>query len=139
MAFLVLVFLLLSFGVVALPLLTPQRRWQGFEEGESEELVEEKDSALSAIRDLEFEHDIGNLSEPDFASLRDEYTDRAARVLQRLDRVPVEQPPEEPAELDEEDEAAQGEGEFDEYCTACGGPVAPEDRYCGSCGAYLIE
>lgn len=139
MVFFVLVFLLLSLGAVAFPLITPRHRWMSVGVGETDELLEEKESALSAIRDLEFEHDLGILSDPDFASLRDEYTDRAAKVLHRMDQLPVEPPAAVPGDIDDEDEDTEGEEEIEEYCTACGEIVGPEDQYCGGCGAYLLE
>lgn len=142
MVFFVLAFLFLSLGAVAYPLLTTRESRPDGSSGEAEELAEEKQSALSAIQDLEFEHAIGNLSEPDFASLREEYTERAARVLQRLDRLPPEPRSSEPAALVEWAERSEEQEELEdieEYCTACGETVGPEDHYCGSCGAHLLE
>ena len=52
-----------------------------------EQLLEEKSVAYRALRELEFEHDAGHLSDDDFATLRDRYETRAAEVLVALDAL----------------------------------------------------
>lgn len=47
-------------------------------------LEEERDFLLRSIRDLEAEHDAGDLDDEDFETLRDEYTARAARTLRAI-------------------------------------------------------
>lgn len=48
-------------------------------------LDEERDFLLRSLRDLEREHAAGDLSDDDYASLRDEYTARAAAVLREME------------------------------------------------------
>jgi tetratricopeptide (TPR) repeat protein len=48
-------------------------------------LEEQRDFLLRSLDDLEREHDAGDVDEQDYASLRDDYTARAARVLRALD------------------------------------------------------
>src|SRR4030095_12717776 len=52
-----------------------------------QELAEEKRAALGAIRELEFEHGAGHVSDADFAELRARYEAEAATVLAQLDRL----------------------------------------------------
>ncbi|HLA81371.1 MAG TPA: zinc ribbon domain-containing protein, partial [Thermoleophilia bacterium] len=140
MVYLVLFFLAVSLAAVGYPLLATPRRRSDLRPGEAEELAQERESALAAIRDLEFEHDVGNLSEHDFASLRDEYAERAAKVLRRVDLLSAEMAQAGPVE--QQDDTAgtiESQPESEEYCGACGEPVAPEDRHCGSCGVYLVD
>ena len=47
-------------------------------------LEEERRFLLDSLRDLEREHDAGDLDEGDYATLRDDYTARAASVLRAL-------------------------------------------------------
>ncbi len=54
-----------------------------------EELEEERDFLLASLRDLEREHDAGELSERDYRALHDDYTARAAVVLRALERRSV--------------------------------------------------
>ncbi len=48
-------------------------------------LDEERDFLLGSLRDLEREHDAGELADDDYAALRDEYTARAAAVLREME------------------------------------------------------
>jgi cytochrome c-type biogenesis protein CcmH len=66
--------------LLALP---PDRRQQ---------LEEEKRVALGAIRELEFEHAAGHVSDADFAELRARYEAEAAAVLTELDRLGPAEP-----------------------------------------------
>lgn len=49
------------------------------------ELEEERSFLLRSLRDLDAEHDAGDVDEHDYATLRDGYTKRAADVLRQLD------------------------------------------------------
>lgn len=51
-------------------------------------LDEERDFLLSSLRDLEREHDAGELADDDYVALRDEYTARAAAVLREMEGGP---------------------------------------------------
>lgn len=48
-------------------------------------LEEQRDFLLRSLADLEREHDAGDLTDEDFAELRDDYTARAADVLRAID------------------------------------------------------
>lgn len=52
-----------------------------------EQLLERKRQALAALRELEFEHDAGHVSDDDFAELKSRYEVEAATVLTELDRL----------------------------------------------------
>jgi tetratricopeptide (TPR) repeat protein len=54
---------------------------------EREQLLEGKRAALAALRELEFEHSAGHLSDEDHAELRARYEAEAARVLVALDKL----------------------------------------------------
>ena len=47
------------------------------------ELEEEKSALYRALRELEFDHDAGHLSDPDFESLRERYESRAGVLITR--------------------------------------------------------
>lgn len=48
------------------------------------ELLSERDLALEDLRDLDFDHDLGNLSEADHQELREQSKRRAVAVLKQL-------------------------------------------------------
>ena len=58
-----------------------------------QELEEDKRVALAAIRELEFEHGAGHVSDTDFAELRARYEGEAAGILTELDRLGPAAPP----------------------------------------------
>ena len=49
-------------------------------------LEEERDFLLRSLRDLEAEHQAGDVDEHDYDELRDDYTARAARVIRAIER-----------------------------------------------------
>ena len=51
------------------------------------ELEEEKTALYRALRELEFDHDAGHLSDADYASLRERYGTRAAALITDLDAL----------------------------------------------------
>lgn len=87
-------------GVVALafvlwPLLGRERRGRTFlalPPDRRQELAEDKHVALAAIRELEFEHAAGHVSDADFAELRARYEGEAAAILTELDRLGPPEP-----------------------------------------------
>ncbi|MBI1735050.1 MAG: tetratricopeptide repeat protein [Candidatus Rokubacteria bacterium] len=52
-----------------------------------EQLLEAKRSAVRALRELEFEHGAGHVSDDDYAELRARYEAEAAAILTELDRL----------------------------------------------------
>lgn len=52
-----------------------------------EQLLEQKRQALRALRELEFEHEAGHVSDDDYAELRARYEAEAAQILTELDRL----------------------------------------------------
>jgi tetratricopeptide (TPR) repeat protein len=61
-----------------------------------EQLLEQKRQALRSLRELDFEHESGHISDDDHADLRARYEGEAAAVLSELDRLGVVAPPERP-------------------------------------------
>jgi len=51
------------------------------------ELAEEKAAAYHALKELQFDHESGSLSDDDFEALRDRYESRAGQVLAELDAL----------------------------------------------------
>ena len=51
------------------------------------ELDEEKTALYRALRELQFDHEAGHLSDPDYESLRQRYETRAAALITELDAL----------------------------------------------------
>jgi hypothetical protein len=63
-----------------------------------ENLLFEREAALLAIRDLELDHEMGKLSDSDFAELDSRYRAHAIEILKELDALGVAAPDIEPAD-----------------------------------------
>ena len=116
--------------------------------GEVEDLHSQREAVYGAIKELDFEYQLGNLSQADYQDLRSEYRQRAAAVLKAMDDLgePKPQKASTGPDWDERIEAAvlslrakrgptparlKGQGRF---CPSCGTAAEPEDRFCAACG-----
>lgn len=52
-----------------------------------EDLTAQRDSTYSAIKELDFDQEMGNLPEADYRELRDRYRQKAATILRDLDEL----------------------------------------------------
>ncbi|MDE2059207.1 MAG: hypothetical protein KGL31_09200 [candidate division NC10 bacterium] len=87
----ILIIILLVF-LALLPVLIPFFRSSegtplGLEQSELQELLAEKDTVYAAIKELEFDHQAGNLSLEDYEQARHSYELRAIAILQEIDRL----------------------------------------------------
>ena len=60
-------------------------------------LLSERAKALAALRELEFEHSIGNISDADYAALRQTQRSKAVAVLREIDELGIGLKPNSPA------------------------------------------
>jgi hypothetical protein len=92
-----------------------------------EDLQREKALVLRAIKELEFDHAMGKVSETDFASISARLRSRALTLMQELDR-PGHEPPKPQAAA----APARRAG-----CAKCGTMNDVDARFCKSCGNAL--
>ena len=83
--------------------------------------------AVAALREIEFDHATGKLSESDYAALKTQYTSEAVAAMRERDRVG-----EDPVEA----EIGRARAQL-RVCPACGPRPEPAARYCSRCGAAL--
>lgn len=67
--------------IVLAPLFAPGRLARPAADGEAGGLVEREASAKLALREVEFDHQLGNLAEDDYRALRERYTRRALAAM----------------------------------------------------------
>jgi predicted RNA-binding Zn-ribbon protein involved in translation (DUF1610 family) len=105
-----------------------------------------REAAFQAIRDLNFDRQVGKVTEEDFAVFEAHLKQAAAEALRALDEWEIAAN----RSLDrmlETGAAAQraesfrvafrsGTGES-RRCPACGRPAVPEDKFCATCGLVL--
>ena len=95
------------------------------------DLLERKETIYAAIREIEFDYQMGKLSEEDFQQLRQQYKDEAIAVLQRLDKA---QGKKAKKASGRNSPADQGVAKF---CSQCGTAVTKNDKFCSACGSNL--
>lgn len=100
----IIIGLLILLGVLAWvlrPLFVAQQARQQLESDENNQTLEnllfEREASLLAIRDLTFDHEMGKLSDEDFALLDERYRTHAIQILRQLDELGVT-PEDEPVE-----------------------------------------
>ena len=78
--------LLATAAAVALAVWPLLRHSRGVESDAAElnELVSQRDLAIDAIRELDFDRDLGNLSEQDHQAMREQSKRRAVAILKQL-------------------------------------------------------
>src|SRR5579884_688981 len=152
-----LILLALVVAFVGYPLLRPSSpaTAEGPAAGQRDQLLAERENALAALKDLELEHSIGNLSRDDYDALRAAQRRKAVAILRELDEVrdavdaPADAPPSPldnlalDARLEEEiararrrlESGARDAVEPEPACPSCGAPHAPSARFCSECGA----
>jgi type II secretory pathway pseudopilin PulG len=107
-------------------------------------LLAERNQTYQALLDLAFEYNTNKLSEEEFETQRHRLVAQGVEILQKLDALP---PLDETPDVDPIEAAVlafRAGAEFDpprqpggNFCPQCGAKVAPEDRFCGACGARL--
>lgn len=114
-----------------------------------DKLKNDKESAYSAIRELEFDLSMGKLTEEDFSILKHQYLQEAAGYMKEMDILESERATHpktgdaNPGEEIKEETAAARRSESSArkyiYCTACGRKAAVENRFCAACGSNLHQ
>ena len=93
----------------------------------AEDLEVRKDELYSTLKDIDFDFQMGKLSEADYKALREQYKSEAIDLLKELDNV----------------EGASPKGKKTSvkinFCPQCGAPADPQDQYCADCGAAFTE
>ena len=78
----------------------------------------EKDVAVLAITEADFDLATGKLSDDDYRVLRSDYEGRALQAMDELDKLAP----------------AAADGSLVKFCAGCGAKYAGTDSFCGSCG-----
>jgi len=92
-----------------------------------------RESALAALRELEFDLATGKLSDDDYAALRARYEARAIEALSGS--TPQAAASDADARIEAEIAAARQRAR----CASCGQPLPPAARFCPACGTAAPE
>lgn len=81
------IIVVLVIGFIAYPLFTVPHEPVTPAANALDSLIAQRDSAYDAIRDLDFDFQLGKLSQADYDLLREKYKARAALALQQIDQL----------------------------------------------------
>jgi hypothetical protein len=132
-------------AVIVHPILTTRQAWvRPSNLARSRlELTEQKEQLYSSIRELEFDHSLGKVSDTDFETLRVDLESQAVTTLRRLDGLQTTATP------DEADLTARIETDLQtvsppataattpavaKFCSSCGAARQPVHKFCAQCG-----
>jgi hypothetical protein len=87
------------------------------------------DSAIVALREIEFDKATGKLSDSDYAELKRTYSERALRELRRAG--PTEE------QTDPIEARVRAVRRTHRECVSCGVRPEPDAIFCSTCGAFL--
>lgn len=105
-----------------------------------DELLARRESAFQALRELDFDHQVGKITDEDFAVFAAHLKRVAAEALKALDEWEATADGELGPTVAQEVAARRTlQGERARPCPSCGHPVAPGDRFCAACGARLPQ
>jgi rubrerythrin len=103
-----------------------------------DELLGQRDAAMQALRELNFDHRMGKISDEDFAVFEAGLKHSAAESLRALDEWEAQTQDELDQALDREIAARRSQlVSGGRTCPSCGRPAADEDKFCAICGATL--
>ena len=99
-----------------------------------EDLLAEKEGIYTALKEIEFDRDIGKISEEDYLALKRQYEEKAVTLLRSLDELsPLQQAVSK--EIEREIAAFRQQTlSTSRFCTQCGQPYRQEDKFCAYCG-----
>ena len=114
----------------------------------AEMLAAERETVVTALRELDFDHTTGKIAEDDYAAQRAALVAQGVALLKQLDEI-SNQSPAQTLGVDDELEAAiraarekiSSEPAVSRpqplRCPQCGQPHQSDDRFCSKCGATL--
>jgi hypothetical protein len=105
-----------------------------------DELLGQRDAAMQALRELNFDHRVGKISDEDFAVFDASLKHEAAETLRALDQWEAQADADLDADMESEIAARRSQLTAGaRACPACGRPAADDDKFCAICGAALAQ
>lgn len=103
-----------------------------------DELLAQRDAAIQALRELNFDHRMGKISDEDFTVFERNLKQNAAETLRALDEWEAQA--DNAIDQDTERAIAARRSQLtagSRTCPSCGRVAADADRFCASCGTAL--
>ncbi len=119
--------------------------WDWVEAEDEDDLVDLEESgsakikALLALREIEFDRATGKLSDDDYASLKQEYSQAALAAIRAERAADVEKAGTDQVPPDAEAVIARARSQRSGKCPTCQCTLEPGSIFCPSCGRSLVE
>ena len=94
----------------------------------------DREAAVTALREIEFDRATGKLSDVDYAELKARYTEQAIVAMRGETSADAAAAP-----TDDEIEAAVRAYRAGASCSTCGPRPEPDAAFCSNCGRYLSD
>jgi len=105
------------------------------------DLTEQKERLYDAIKDLDFEHRAGKLSDADYQKVRSDLVSQAAAIIAQLDEVPEPVVPTELPQQAQREAPAESSADVtpseEPACASCGQVNPVGARFCFQCGERI--
>ncbi|HEY9226136.1 MAG TPA: zinc ribbon domain-containing protein [Gemmatimonadaceae bacterium] len=105
----------------------------------SERKQSEQESAVTALREIEFDRATGKLSETDYADLKTRYTREAVEAMRRESASALTASASSRPSDDELEAVVRAYREQHTKCPTCGPRPEPDAVFCSNCGRYLRD
>jgi hypothetical protein len=99
----------------------------------------QREEAVAALREIEFDRETGKLSEADYTELKTRYTRQAIEAMRRDASVAGASPAAVSGDADEIEAAVRAYRAQRIACAECGPRPEPDALYCSTCGRYLRD
>jgi hypothetical protein len=100
----------------------------------------EREAAVVALREIEFDRETGKLSDVDYAELKARYTQQAIRAMRATQGPVAGTAVGAGTSMDDEIEATvRAFRQSHASCSTCGPRPEPDAVYCSTCGRYLRD
>ncbi len=101
------------------------------------DLEERKEAIYAAIKEIEFDYQMGKLSEEDFKELRQQYKEEAIGLLKKIDQIQKKQFKKHTKSKKPTATQIHSDTKEIHYCWMCGTAVTDSDKFCVNCGNQL--
>jgi len=120
--------------------LSPQMR-----EDREKALQQRKEDVYAAIKEMDFDFEMGKISEEDYRELKSQYKGKALKILKELDGVDGGEDIDAAIERDvhrlrkKKRKGGKETVRQINFCPHCGKKVAPKNNFCQGCGMKLVS
>ena len=94
------------------------------------DLIERKEAIYAAIKDIEFDYQMGKLSKEDYQELRQQYKQEAVHLLKKIDQKQKKVMKSDSIGAKKKDAQAN-------FCWMCGTALVTSDKFCANCGEKI--